>query len=132
MLNKTDSTVISSWKFRCIFPQAALQRCSCIKVFWKYAANLRENTHAKVWFQWISKAGSFIEITLQHGWSPWVLSSLLEKLTGKKNSTQRPFNNFAWINLRKWLFVKHFAGITLHEFCKKTQSCETFYPQKLY
>ena len=21
------------------------------KVFWKYAANLRENTHAKVWFK---------------------------------------------------------------------------------
>ena len=27
------------------------QRCSWEKVFWKYAANLQENTHAEVWFQ---------------------------------------------------------------------------------
>ena len=31
--------------------EAAVQRCSYEKVFWKYAANLQENTHAKVWFQ---------------------------------------------------------------------------------
>ena len=31
--------------------EAAIQRCSYKKVFWKYAANLRDNTHAKVWFQ---------------------------------------------------------------------------------
>ena len=31
--------------------EAAIQRCSYKKVFWKYAANLQENTHAKVWFQ---------------------------------------------------------------------------------
>ena len=34
-----------------IFTEAAIQRCSEEKVFWKYAANLQENTHAKVWFQ---------------------------------------------------------------------------------
>ena len=50
-LNKRDSTVIVSWEFKYIFPQAALQRCSCEKVFWKYAANLQENTHAEMWFQ---------------------------------------------------------------------------------
>ena len=31
--------------------EAALQRCSYKKMFWKYAANLQENTHAEVWFQ---------------------------------------------------------------------------------
>ena len=30
--------------------EAATQRCSQEKVFWKYAANLQENTHAEVWF----------------------------------------------------------------------------------
>ena len=31
--------------------EAATQRCSLEKVFWKYAANLQENTHAEVQFQ---------------------------------------------------------------------------------
>ena len=31
--------------------EAATQRCSYKKVFWKYAANLEEKTHANVWFQ---------------------------------------------------------------------------------
>ena len=30
--------------------EVGLQRRSLEKVFWKYAANLRENTHAEVWF----------------------------------------------------------------------------------
>ena len=30
--------------------EAATQRCSMKKVFWKYAANLQENNHAEVWF----------------------------------------------------------------------------------
>ena len=34
-----------------IVTEAALQRCSCEKVFWKYASNLQDNTHAEVWFQ---------------------------------------------------------------------------------
>ena len=33
------------------YSEAALQRCSEEKVFWKYAANLQENTHAEMWFQ---------------------------------------------------------------------------------
>ena len=45
--------------------EAALQRCSYKKVFWKYLANLLENTHVEVWYQ-----SSFIEITLRHGCSP--------------------------------------------------------------
>ena len=31
------------------FPEAAHQRCSYEKVPWKYAENLQESTHAKVW-----------------------------------------------------------------------------------
>ena len=30
---------------------AAVQRCSYKKVFWRYAANLQEKTHAEVWFE---------------------------------------------------------------------------------
>ena len=30
--------------------EAAIQRCSLKKIFWKYVANLQENTHAEVWF----------------------------------------------------------------------------------
>ena len=32
------------------YPEAAVQRCSSEKVFWKYAANLQENTRAEVHF----------------------------------------------------------------------------------
>ena len=32
-------------------PEAAIQRCSYKKAFWKYAANLQVNTYAEVWFQ---------------------------------------------------------------------------------
>ena len=31
--------------------EVAIQRCSLEKVFWKYVANLQENTHVEVWFQ---------------------------------------------------------------------------------
>ena len=34
-----------------IITEAALQRCSWEKVFWKCTANLPQNTHAKVWFE---------------------------------------------------------------------------------
>ena len=31
--------------------EAAVQRCFLEKVFWKYAANLQQNTHVEVQFQ---------------------------------------------------------------------------------
>ena len=31
--------------------EAVLQRCSYEKVFWKYAANLQESNHSKLWLQ---------------------------------------------------------------------------------
>ena len=34
----------------CLASKAATQRCSYEKIFWKYAANLHENTHVEVWF----------------------------------------------------------------------------------
>ena len=34
-----------------LITEAALPRCSCKNVFWKYVANLRENTHAGVQYQ---------------------------------------------------------------------------------
>ena len=33
------------------FSEAAIQRCSYEKVFWKYIANLQENIHTEVRFQ---------------------------------------------------------------------------------
>ena len=40
----------------CLITEAAVQKCSLKKVFWKYAASLRENTHAEAWFQKSCKA----------------------------------------------------------------------------
>ena len=37
-----------SFKKNLRIPEAATQRCSQKKVFWKYAANLQENTHVEV------------------------------------------------------------------------------------
>ena len=36
--------------FRSSHPDVFLGK-GVLKVFWKYAANLQENTHAEVWFQ---------------------------------------------------------------------------------
>ena len=46
--------------------EAAVKGCSYEKVFRNYAANLQENTHAEVRF-------NFIEIALRHGCSPVTL-----------------------------------------------------------
>ena len=49
--------------------EAAVNRCSLEKVFWKYAANLQQNSHAEVRFN---------KVALQLYWnrtSTWVLSS---------------------------------------------------------
>ena len=51
---KTNLTLISVYlniKFQLVFSEAAVQRCSQEKAFWKYVANLLENTHAEVWSQ---------------------------------------------------------------------------------
>ena len=45
--------------YKCL--EAAVQGCSSEKVYWKYAADLQENTHAKC---------NFIEISLRHWRSP--------------------------------------------------------------
>ena len=39
-----------------MFKEAALRKCLYKQVFWKYAANLLENTHAEARFQWSCKA----------------------------------------------------------------------------
>ena len=41
-------TILFEYLFK---TEAVTLRCSYEKVFWKYAANLQENTHAEVWFQ---------------------------------------------------------------------------------
>ena len=47
----SKSNLVKFEKLLVDYSEAAVQRCSSEKVFWKYAANLQENTHAKVWFQ---------------------------------------------------------------------------------
>ena len=54
---------------RLFIPEAAIQRFSKEKLFWKYAANLQENTHAEGAIS-IKLQSYFIEITLQHWRSP--------------------------------------------------------------
>ena len=53
--------------------EAATQRCSWEKMFWKYAINLQENTHAEV-------LCNFIEIALRHGCSPIICCIFSEYL----------------------------------------------------
>ena len=43
------------------------QRYSSVKLFWKHAANLQENTHVKVQFQW--RSCNVIEIAVRHACS---------------------------------------------------------------
>ena len=45
--NKTDEIFV----FNVHNPEAATQRCSKEKVFWKYAANFQESTHDEMRFQ---------------------------------------------------------------------------------
>ena len=42
---------IKIWRIIGTKTEAAVSRCFYKKVFWKYASNLQENTHAKAWFQ---------------------------------------------------------------------------------
>ena len=60
---RTFSTISITTNSRILFKEfcleAAIQRCSQEKVFWKHVANVQENTHAEV-----------IEITLRDGRSP--------------------------------------------------------------
>ena len=71
--------------FRGYLSEAAAQRCSLEKVFWKYAANLQENIHAKVWSQW-----SIIEITLRHGCTPVNLLHIFREPFPENISRQLP------------------------------------------
>ena len=58
-----ESKVIKCKALGKVLTEAATQRCPYEKVFWKYAANLQENTHAEV-------QSNFIETALRHGCSP--------------------------------------------------------------
>ena len=84
--------------------KATLQRSSSEKVFWKYAANLLENTQAKVWFQ-ISCLRNFIEIALLHGCSPVNLLHICCRTSSLK-VTSGGFNliHYTWQKgwRRKW------------------------------
>ena len=52
----TSGWSLQTWSSRpkrqeSLLQEAAFQRCSKQKVFWKYAATLQENTHTELWFQ---------------------------------------------------------------------------------
>ena len=83
--------------------EAATHRCSWKKVFWKYAANLQENTHAKCDFNKVAKQlywnhtstwvqSNVIEIALRHGCSPVNLLNLLHIFR-----TPFPGNTSGWL-----------------------------------
>ena len=44
--------------------EATIQRCSLEKVFWKYVANLQENTHAEVRFQFSVSSMTYVITTM--------------------------------------------------------------------
>ena len=66
--------------------EAAVQRCSQEKVFWKYAANLQENAHTEV-------QSNFIEITLRHRCSVVNLQHIFR--------TPFPKNTSGWMLLER-------------------------------
>ena len=45
-----------------VITEAALLRCSYKNVFWKFVANLQENTHAKVWFQCWNRTSAWLSL----------------------------------------------------------------------
>ena len=63
-------------------PEAATQRCIYEKVFWKYATNLQENTHAEVRFNKLQS--NFIEITFRDGCFPANLLHIFKTLFLRK------------------------------------------------
>ena len=64
--------------------EAVIQSCFQEKLFWKYAANLKENAHVKV-------QSNFIEIALRHGCSPVNLLHIF--------GTPFPRNTSEWLSL---------------------------------
>ena len=62
-------------------PEAAIQRCSVEKMFWKHAANLQENTPTKL-------LCNIIEIALPYGCSPVNLLHIF-RITFPKNTSER-------------------------------------------
>ena len=76
--------------------EAAVQRCFYEKVFWKYTANLQENTHATVQFNKDAK---------QHYWnrtSAWVCPPVnLQHIF----RTPFPKNTFGWLLLKIYFQV---------------------------
>ena len=80
------------------YSEAATQRCSYEKVFWKNAPNLQENTHPEV--RLCTRSCNFIEIIHRHACSPVNLLHIF----------RTPFlkNTFGWLLLNIWflpLFV---------------------------
>ena len=65
--DKIQLDIVHSTSF--LISDAAIQRCSYEKVFWKYVANLLENTKCGNAIS-IKLLCNFIEITLRHGCSP--------------------------------------------------------------
>ena len=53
--------------------EAAHQRCSYKKVFWKYAADLQENTNAEVWFKFPISLLHIFRIPFPKNTSGWLL-----------------------------------------------------------
>ena len=86
------------------FPEAATWGCSYEKVFWRYAANLQENTQSVIS---IKLQSNFIEITLGHGCSPVNLLHMFR--------IPFPRNTFGWL-----LLYRPFHGTSFFLYTLKT------------
>ena len=88
---------------------AVLHSCYCKKVFWKYAANLLENTHTKCDFNIFAKQITLLEITLQHWYSPVHLL----------HNFRTPFSKITshWLLLQRRIYnpAKHILQDFLHK-----------------
>ena len=86
-----------------IFIEAAVQRFSQEKVFWKYAANLQENTDDLCW----SVINNFIEITLRHACSPVNLLHIFRTPFLKKTSGRLLLSLLSsWPVWKMWLITE--------------------------
>ena len=99
--------------------EAVTQRCCYEKVFWKYAANLQENTHGEVWFQY-SCFATFLRNTsgwllLQLSLLKLLLLSLLLVLLLLFSLSLHTYIQ-AYIHTRKWVLKFEFKPPTIsHE-----------------
>ena len=107
-----------------IFIEAAVQRFSQEKVFWKYAGNLQENTDALCW----SVISNFIEITLRHACSPVNLLHIFRTLFLKNTSGRLLLSLLSsWPVWKMWLNTELLSGLFLFSSLREKCPCSELF-----